>query len=78
VASKRIQCDEIWSFCYAKQRVVKIAAKAEKEMTKDAGDARTWTALDADSKLIVSYLTGNARTPQARRTRSEGRAHTPR
>jgi IS1 family transposase len=59
VAAKRIQCDEIWSFCHAKQRVVKMAAKAEKEMPEGAGDAWTWTAIDADSKLIVSYLTGN-------------------
>jgi IS1 family transposase len=59
VRSKRVQCDEIWSFCYAKQRAVKIAAKAEKEMPEGAGDAWTWTAIDADSKLIVSYLTGN-------------------
>jgi IS1 family transposase len=56
VTSKRIQCDEIWSFCYAKARAVKHATT---EMPEGAGDAWTWTALDADSKLIVSYLTGN-------------------
>lgn len=54
VAAKRVQCDEIWSFCYAKQRNV-ASAKAAPE---DAGDIWTWTALDADSKLIVSYLVG--------------------
>ena len=54
VASKRIQADEIWSFCYAKQKNV-ATAKAAPE---DAGDVWTWTALDADSKLIVSYLIG--------------------
>jgi IS1 family transposase len=54
VNSKRIQADEIWSFCYAKQKNV-AAAKAAPE---DAGDVWTWTALDADSKLIVSYLIG--------------------
>jgi IS1 family transposase len=54
VAAKRVQCDEIWSFCYAKQRNV-ATAKAAPE---DAGDVWTWTALDADSKLIVSYLVG--------------------
>jgi IS1 family transposase len=59
VTAKRIQCDEIWSFCYAKHRAVKLAAKEQKEMPEGAGDAWTWTALDADSKLIVSYLTGN-------------------
>jgi IS1 family transposase len=56
VTAKRIQCDEIWSLCYAKARAVKNATT---EMPEGAGDAWTWTALDADSKLIVSYLTGN-------------------
>jgi IS1 family transposase len=52
--SKRIQCDEIWSFVYAKQKNVtpEIAAK------QTAGDIWTWTALDADSKLIVSWMIG--------------------
>ena len=54
VRSKRIQADEIWSFCYAKAKNV-ATAKAAPE---DAGDVWTWTALDADSKLIVSYLIG--------------------
>jgi len=52
VRATRVQCDEIWSFCYAKQKNV-AAAKAAPE---DAGDVWTWTALDADSKLIISYL----------------------
>ncbi len=54
VRSKRVQCDEIWSFNYAKAKNV-ATAKAAPE---DAGDLWTWTALDADSKLIVSYLIG--------------------
>ena len=54
VPSKRIQADEIWSFCYAKQKNVATAKAAPEE----AGDVWTWTALDADSKLIVSYLIG--------------------
>ena len=54
VKAKRIQCDEIWSFCYSKQRNVAEAKSAPEE----AGDVWTWTALDADSKLIVSYLIG--------------------
>ncbi len=54
VPSKRIQCDEIWSFTYAKQKNVKTAKAAPDQ----AGDTWTWTALDADSKLIVSYLVG--------------------
>lgn len=54
VKAARVQCDEIWSFCYAKQKNV-ATAKAAPET---AGDVWTWTALDADSKLIVSYLVG--------------------
>jgi IS1 family transposase len=52
--SKRIQADEIWSFCYAKEKNVATAKTAPEE----AGDVWTWTALDAESKLIVSYLVG--------------------
>lgn len=51
--SKRVQCDEIWSFVGAKQKNVTME-QAEAGM----GDVWTWTALDADSKLIVSYLVG--------------------
>jgi IS1 family transposase len=54
VAAKRIQVDEIWSFTYAKQKNVPLA-KAAPEF---AGDTWTWTAIDADSKLIVSYFVG--------------------
>jgi IS1 family transposase len=54
VAAKRVQCDEIWSFCYAKAKNVGAAKAAPAE----AGDVWTWTALDADSKLIVSWLVG--------------------
>ncbi|HXW23867.1 MAG TPA: IS1 family transposase [Xanthobacteraceae bacterium] len=54
VASKRIQCDEIWSFCYAKAKNVAKAKRAP----YGAGDVWTWTALDADSKLILSWMVG--------------------
>ncbi len=54
LSSRRIQCDEIWSFTYSKQRNVETAKAAP----EGAGDTWTWTALDADSKLIVSYLVG--------------------
>jgi IS1 family transposase len=54
VRSKRVQVDEIWSFTYAKQKQVKTAKKAP----EGAGDTWTWTAIDADSKLIISYLVG--------------------
>jgi IS1 family transposase len=51
---KRIQCDEIWSFCYSKDKNVK-AAKAAPE---GAGNVWTWTALDADTKLICTWAVG--------------------
>ena len=54
VKSKRVQVDEIWSFTYAKQKNV-AGAKAAPQ---GAGDTWTWTALDADSKLIISYFVG--------------------
>lgn len=54
VKASRIQCDEIWSFCYAKKKNVKTA----KDAPEGAGDVWTWTAIDADTKLIVSYLVG--------------------
>lgn len=54
VTASKVQCDEIWSFTYAKQKNVKAAKSAPSE----AGDTWTWTALDADSKLIISWLVG--------------------
>ncbi len=53
VKTQRIQCDEVWSFCYAKAKNVPDAKK-----DSGAGDVWTWTAIDADSKLILSYLCG--------------------
>jgi len=54
VPSRRLQCDEIWSFCYAKQKNVPL----EKQGEFGYGDVWTWTAIDADSKLCVSWLVG--------------------
>lgn len=54
VKAKRVQCDEIWSFTYAKAKNVENAKAAP----DNAGDTWTWTALDAESKLIVSILVG--------------------
>ena len=51
--AQRVQCDEIWSFCYAKEENVPV----EKQGT-GAGSVWTWTAIDTDSKLIISYLCG--------------------
>jgi IS1 family transposase len=62
IKSKRIQCDEIWSFVYAKQKNVtpEISAKHQ------AGDIWTWTAIDADSKLAVSWMLGGRDTTTAK------------
>jgi IS1 family transposase len=54
VKAKRVQCDEIWSFIYTKQKNV---AKA-KTAPPNAGDAWTWTGIETESKLIVSYMVG--------------------
>jgi IS1 family transposase len=54
VSAKRVQCDEIWSFVGAKQKNV----PGMKAPMEGAGDVWTWTAIDADSKLILSYLVG--------------------
>jgi len=54
VKAKRVQVDEIWSFTYAKQKNV---AKAKAAPT-DAGDTWTWTAIEAETKLLVSWLVG--------------------
>jgi IS1 transposase. len=51
---RRIQCDEIWSFCYAKEKNVPEAYKGE----FGYGDVYTWTAIDADTKLVPSFLVG--------------------
>jgi IS1 family transposase len=53
VQSRRVQCDEVWSFCYAKAKNIPA-----QNTTKGVGDIWTWTAIDADSKLIISYLCG--------------------
>jgi len=52
---KRIQCDDIWSFAYAKQKNV----PAGKQNQFGYGDVWTWVAIDADSKLAVSWLVGD-------------------
>jgi IS1 family transposase len=52
---KNVQIDEIWSFCYAKKaNVEKAIAPVE-----GAGDIWTWTAIDSDSKLVMSWLVGD-------------------
>ena len=52
--ASRVQCDDIWSFCYKKQKNAPDAINAP----VGAGHVWTWTALVSDSKLIISYLVG--------------------
>jgi hypothetical protein len=52
--TRRVQADEIWSFVYAKAKNV-----PEEKRAFGVGDVWTWTAMDADSKLMISYLVGS-------------------
>ena len=54
LTSSRIECDEIWSFCYSKARNVPEEHKGEEGF----GDVWTWVALDPDTKLVPSWLVG--------------------
>jgi IS1 family transposase len=54
IRSKRVQCDEIWSLVGAKEKNVAPEKKAQ-----GWGEVWTWTALDADSKLIISFCLGD-------------------
>ena len=50
---KRVQVDEIWAFCYSKQKNTPVS---ERGLGK--GDIWTWVAIDADTKLVPSWLVG--------------------
>jgi IS1 family transposase len=52
---KRIQCDEIWQFCYAKEKNVPEELRGKFGF----GDVWTWVAIDADTKLVPTFLLGN-------------------
>jgi IS1 family transposase len=54
VSAKRVQADEIWSFCYAKDKTLSSAVSAP----AGAGSVWTWTGIDPETKLIVSCLVG--------------------
>jgi len=58
IPAKRIQCDEIWSFCHAKAWNVPEPRRGEAGL----GDLWTWVALDADTKLAITYLVGQRNT----------------
>jgi IS1 family transposase len=55
LSCKRIQCDEVWQFCYAKAKNVPV----EKRGQFGYGDVWTWVALDADTKLVPCYAIGD-------------------
>ena len=57
VRASRVQADEIWSYCYAKQ---KNAAEAS-GVIDGVGDVWTWTGMDSDTKLIISWLVSPGR-----------------
>lgn len=59
LSCRRIECDEIWSFCYAKRK------NAETAQYGQAGDVWSWTAIDVDTKLLVSLVVGNRDTRTA-------------
>ena len=63
LSCKRIQCDEIWSFCYAKNKNV----PKDKKGVFGYGDVWTWTAICADSKLVPSWMVGDRNLLTARR-----------
>ena len=54
VKSKRVQCDEIWSFVGSKEKNT-----TEEKKAKGCGDCWTWTGLDADTKLMISFRLGD-------------------
>ncbi len=57
---RRLQLDEVWSFVYAKQKNV------PEHKWGQAGDVWTWTAIDADTKLIASWMLGDRSADTAR------------
>lgn len=63
LSCKRVQCDEIWSFCYAKEKNVPDEYKGKLGF----GDTWTWVAIDADTKLCVSYLVGGRNADYAQK-----------
>ncbi|HXC12013.1 MAG TPA: IS1 family transposase [Stellaceae bacterium] len=63
VKAQRIQCDEIWSFVHAKQKNAPMSKRAG---DPTIGDCWTWTAIEADSKLLVSYQIGGRDAEYAR------------
>jgi hypothetical protein len=59
---KRIQCNEIWSFCGMKEKNV----PEDKKGQLGYGDVYTWTAIDADTKLVPSWYVGKRDYPSGK------------
>lgn len=60
VPAELVQCDEIWGFLYAKRKNVEYAVAAPEE----AGDVWCWTAIDSDTKLVISWAVSTSRDGQ--------------
>lgn len=57
IRAERVQADEIWSYCYAKQ----VNAPKTQRVFDVAGDVWTWTAIDRDTKLLIAWLVSAGR-----------------
>ena len=62
-----LQCDEIWSFCHCKERTLPYV----KDAPEGAGSVWTWTAIDPDTKLMVTWYVGDRDTKSACRFMSD-------
>ena len=62
IHSERVQCDELWSFVLAKQKNLRPELRGQ----RGVGSVWTWTGLDSDSKLMISYHVGNRGLDDAR------------
>ena len=60
LSTRSVQLDETWSFCHSKHRNVKV-----KDHGKGYGDCWTWVAIDASTKLVVTWLVGGRNTGYA-------------
>jgi transposase-like protein len=59
--TKRVQCDELWAFCHCKQGNI----RPELQKAVGIGDVWTWSAIDADAKLMISWHVGERDTHAA-------------
>lgn len=62
VSAHRVQCDEVWSFCYAKEKNVPVEVKGRLGF----GDVWTWTGIEAQTKLLIAWYVGRRDAGAAR------------